>query len=331
VAWAERYQETRRGPARSEPWSRTFKVGPEGSLVLNNLSGNVIVNGGAGDEIRIEAVKRVNRRDTDEAKQQLSAVTIEATENAGRVVVETVFPRGRHDLHVSVDFTVVVPWTAAVAVRTVAGDIQVSKVKGEVQVESVSGDLLAIGIPKLARAKSVSGDVEINDAAGADVLAIGTVSGDLSARKVKARSIELQTVSGDLALIDSACEQAQVRSVSGNVEFGGTLAKGGRYDFTSHSGDVLVSLAGTTGFQLTANTFSGSVRSEVPLQGTQGTDVTPVGSGHPGQLPGRRELKGTFGDGSAYLVIKSFSGSVTVTSKDGGPKAGDNQARKPQQ
>ena len=145
-----------------------------------------------------------------------------------------------------------------------------------------------------------------------NTLTLGTISGDLEARRVKARAVELQTVSGDLALIDSVCERAQVRSVSGNVEFGGALVKGGRYEFNSHSGDVLVALTGKTGFEIAANTFSGTLRSDLPLT-SRHEEAQPAGGRHPwGE---KRELRGTFGDGSAMLLVKTFSGSVVVSTK----------------
>ena len=53
--------------------------------------------------------------------------------------------------------------------------------------------------------------------------------------------------------------------MSGNIEFDAPLAKGGRYEFTSHSGNVRIVLSGNTGFELDADTFSGSVRSDVPV------------------------------------------------------------------
>jgi DUF4097 and DUF4098 domain-containing protein YvlB len=186
----------------------------------------------------------------------------------------------------------------------------VSKVKGEVRLESVSGGLTADDTPQLSRAKTVSGDLSITGALAADSLTLGTVSGDLVASRVKTRSIDLQTVSGDLRLDDVSCERAQVRTVSGDVTFSGPLAKSGRYEFVSHSGDVHVSVGATGGFELTANTFSGDVRSELKLTGMGGRGEDE--SGIPG-LPKNREVRGTYGDGSAVLIVKTFSGSVVVS------------------
>ncbi|HXQ77907.1 MAG TPA: DUF4097 family beta strand repeat-containing protein, partial [Gemmatimonadaceae bacterium] len=86
------------------------------------------------------------------------------------------------------------------------------------------------------------------------------------------------------------------------VEFGGTLAKGGRYELNSHSGDVRVVLSGATGFELEANSFSGSIRSDLPLK-------------MQGDVGRHRSVQGVFGDGSAVLSVTTFSGSVVISRK----------------
>ena len=73
----------------------------------------------------------------------------------------------------------------------------------------------------------------------------------------------MQTISGDLSLTDTACERVLAKSVSGDVQFGGPLAKAGRYEFSTHSGDVRLSLQGSVGFEITANSFSGELRSDL--------------------------------------------------------------------
>lgn len=301
-AWLERYQDGRVGPEQTETWTRTFKVGPDGSLDINNLAGDVVVTGGPGEEIRVDATKRVRARDAAAAKQLLSDLTIDAVENSGRVEIRTLYPRG-HDISAEVSYTVQVPTTVAVSVHTVSGDIRAGKLKGEARLESVSGDILGNGLAQVARLKSVSGDIEVNDAAAVETFAAGTVSGSLLTRRIKARSMDVQTVSGDVRLEDVACERAQVRSVSGDVEYEGPLARSGRYEFTSHSGDLRVAIAGSTGFELSASTFSGDIRSELP-------GFKPVAN--ESDRPGTREIRATIGDGSALLLVKTFSGDLVI-------------------
>jgi DUF4097 and DUF4098 domain-containing protein YvlB len=313
----ERYQEARSGPESSERWSRTFKIGASGSLELSNISGDVIVTGGPGDEIRVDAVKRARARGADDAKSQLDAVTIEVLERGGRVEINTAYPH-KKNIHVDVDYTVQVPASAGVSVRSVSGGIKVTGVNGETRLETVSGNVTTSASGQLSRVKSVSGDVSVAEGAARDVLSLGTVSGNLMVRRLKARTLEVQTISGDLSLADTVCERVQAKSLSGDVHFGGPLAQGGRYEFNTHSGDVRLSLAGATGFDLSANSFSGDLRSELPLAGRG--DAVPAHSERAPDGPHHQELRGTFGDGSAVVVIKTFSGDLLVTGAGGAAK-----------
>jgi DUF4097 and DUF4098 domain-containing protein YvlB len=312
VAWFARYQDARSGPESSETVTRTFKVGQNGSLDIFNLAGPIVVTGAAGDEITVTAVKHV-RGHSGDAKAQLDAIMIDATETGGRVEVRTIARRTKN-LSTWVDYTVSVPYGTSVSARSLAGDVKVSKVKGEVQIESASGTVEAMWTPKLVKVKTLSGDINIVDASGSDGLSASTVSGRLVAKGLKARSLELNTISGDLILVNTACDRAQVRTVSGTMEFLGPLAKGGRYEFTSHAGDVRLKLAGMPGFELTAKTFSGDVHSDLPLVLNPPEQALPPGS------PERRDLRGTFGDGSALVIVKTFSGSVSVAKADAQPK-----------
>jgi DUF4097 and DUF4098 domain-containing protein YvlB len=106
-----------------------------------------------------------------------------------------------------------------------------------------------------------------------------------------------------VTLQDVECDRIDAQSVSGDVQLAGALMRGGRYDLGSHSGQVKLSLSGDVGFQLEASSFSGSVRTDLPLT-LQGT----------GSARGRqRNLRGTFGDGSAVLDLTTFSGSIVIS------------------
>jgi DUF4097 and DUF4098 domain-containing protein YvlB len=117
------------------------------------------------------------------------------------------------------------------------------------------------------------------------------------------------TVSGDVTLADVTSSRADARSVSGRIDYSGPLARGGRYDLTSHSGSVRTAIGSGSGFELDAGTFSGSIRSEMPLLTTGIV-----------RAPGARNsvTHATFGDGSAALVIRTFSGNIVISKPSGG-------------
>jgi DUF4097 and DUF4098 domain-containing protein YvlB len=314
--WFERYAEARQGPEQTDRSTQVFNVGENGALDLSNISGDVQVTGGGGREIRVEFTKRLRHRDADEAKRLLSELRVELTHTGSRLEVRTVYPRrrgsGERNISASVDYVVRVPDAATVAVRTISGDVVVGQVRGEVRAETVSGDVSVTATPNLALAKTVSGDVTARDIGGTATLTLGTVSGTVVATGLKVRSLECSTVSGDLQLSALQVERLLAKSVSGDIEFGAALARSGRYEFTSHSGDIRIILPDDgAGFELDASTFSGSVRSDVPvtLRGGSGTDRGGD------RRSSTRTIRGSYGDASAILSVNTFSGSVVIARK----------------
>lgn len=309
--WAARYQDARRGPEVTDRFSRTVRIGRTGALELSNIAGDVTVTGGNGEEVRIEAVKRARSRDQSNARTLLDELRIEVTELPNRVEVRTLHPRNRRNYSASVDYTITLPAGASANVRSVSGDVRVTNVKGELRAESISGDVVANGAGRLVLAKTVSGDVDVTDAAAEGQASVSTVSGHLLVRGLKARSLELGSVSGDIVLTDVTAERAAVKTVSGNLEYNGPLARNGRYEMSAHSGNVRLAVSDTTGFELEATTFSGDVRSDFPLTlhaGVQGT-----GDRRGGRL--NRSIRGSFGDASAIVNLKSFSGDIVITKR----------------
>lgn len=290
----------RRGPEKTERFSKTFRVGRNGSLDLGNISGDIVIKAGTGDDIVIEATKRAP--EGADADRNLNAVTISATERGGHVEVRPVYPERANNIRTSVDFSVTVPASAAVYVHSISGDTDVSGVKGVLRLNTVSGDVRVVDAGQIEDVKSVSGDVAITGGAGTEIRA-STLNGDLTVRNVRARAIEASTLSGEAKLTDVTFERAGVKTLSGDIDYVGPFARGGRYEFKAHSGNVHVTTASQTGFDIDANSFSGAIRCDLPFS-AKGANM----SGR----QARRELKGTVGDGSAQLMVTTFTGDVTI-------------------
>jgi DUF4097 and DUF4098 domain-containing protein YvlB len=296
-----------RGPEYTENFSRTVRVGRNGSLDLQNVAGDITVTGGGGDDVKIDAVKRVRHPNETEGKALLSEITIDVADRNGRVEVRTGYPR-RRNWAGGVDFTVSVPRDATVALRSVSGTLKVTNVNGELRAETVSGDIVTMTTRKLRSAKTVSGDVDVSEAE-AEELSVGSVSGDVTVNRLKGSGFDAQTVSGDLRLADVEIDHASLRSVSGDIDYAGRLGRNGRYQFQSHSGDIRVTPADARGFALEASTFSGDVRSDyaLTLQSTPGNALAPGGR--------NRSVRGSFGDAGATLSLQSFSGDIVIVKR----------------
>jgi DUF4097 and DUF4098 domain-containing protein YvlB len=215
---ARAYQGRNAGPEQTERFSRKVKIGRDGRVSLSNIAGDIVVATGGSDELSIEAVKR-----TRGSQSELQRVSIIVEERGGRVDIRTEHPRyssdrdGRNGDHVSVDYTLTVPASVAVDVKSVSGNIKVTASRGAVRAESVSGDITATDTPKLELAKSVSGNVTLAGVSTDGDLAAGSISGTVTARAVKVHGLSLSSVSGNLKVTD-ARTTLSTASVRENLE-----------------------------------------------------------------------------------------------------------------
>ena len=311
------YQGRNNGPEQTERFSRKVKIGRDGRFTLGNIAGDITVTTGSGDEVSIDAVKR-----TRGDKSELDRVHIIVDERGGRVDVQTDHgqmerrERGSRTDHASVDYTIVVPASVSVDLHSISGTIKVTGVHGSLRAEAISGNVTITDAPKLETAKTVSGDVMLTGITTDGDLTASSVSGNVRAKGLKARGVDLVIISGDISVSDVTCDRLAVKSVSGTVEYAGGIAKGGRYEINAHSGNVRLMLANPAGFELNANSFSGSIRSELPL--TIGGDSARRDDRSRGGRtagPNSHSMRATFGDGSATLVVHTFSGDIVIAKR----------------
>ncbi|HEX5476046.1 MAG TPA: DUF4097 family beta strand repeat-containing protein [Vicinamibacterales bacterium] len=309
---AEAYQ--RRDADRSEQTERSTKtlhIGETGELDISNIAGDITVTRGGGDVATVEVIKTARADSGEGARAMLQLVEVAIADRPGRGEVRTIYPRGedrgRHrNLNVSVAFNVTAPAGAELTLHSISGDLSVTNIQGELSAQTVSGNVRLASVGRVTTAKSVSGTVAISDATMDGSLEATSISGDVVLKKLSARRLDVSSISGDVRMTDVQCDRLQAQSISGLIEYDGSLARGGRYDLKSHSGEVRLELSGNTGFELDASSFSGEVRSDFPIT-THGT------SGEGSRR--RRTLSGTYGDGSAVLTLGSFSGGIVIARK----------------
>ncbi|MEN6561537.1 MAG: DUF4097 family beta strand repeat-containing protein [Acidobacteriota bacterium] len=287
-----------------EKFEKTVPLVKTGRLYLSNISGNIEVMTWKEAQVKIEALKTSKAGSLDKAKENAALVTIEVTGEAEAVRVETQYPKrqggfwGGDSPNVSVDYKVWVPEQAGVELRSISGDVEVAPLGGPAKIKSVSGDV-RLGGAAGADVDLVSGNLILKDVAG-DAY-INAVSGDIDASAIKG-SVEARTVSGDIKLLDvSGAQTVKAGSTSGDIIYTGAIKEGGRYEFNAHSGDVRMTIPAASSFDLEANTFSGDIESEF--------EISVSGKISP------REIRGTVGKGGATLMLKTFSGNIDLRKK----------------
>jgi|SRR5688572_3536636 len=306
----ERSQSQRFRHTLNDRETRRFNIGASGQLDLEALSGDVTVRRGSGRELVVEIVRDSRGTSDATAKAGLDAIRAVSEERGGRVTIKTVYPnqRGRSEYSVSVNYIVSAPAGTRISARSMSGDVFVEGIDGELSASTMSGDVKVTDSARLTSASTASGDILLTNVASEGLLDASTLSGGITATGVKARRISLGTISGGVTARGIESENVKLTSMSDDVTFEGALTPRGRYEFSTHSGDVHLILDGRTGFSFEGSAFSGSVRSDLALKG--GHRIAPGD-----RRTSIRSLSGTFGDGSAVINATSFSGSVIVTKK----------------
>ena len=140
------------------------------------------------------------------------------------------------------------------------------------------------------------------------------LSGDVVVKDGKPRMIEIESSAATCSLEQVESERVQVKSVSGDIIFKGKLAKTGRYDLSTHSGDVQV----ITGRRRRASNSkpARSAATSPPISRCKlgGTRQPPS---RPRERGARRnsDIRGIANDGGAVLSLHSFSGDILISKR----------------
>jgi len=301
-----------------EKIEKTMAVAKDGKVYLSNISGDIRVETWDKAEVKIDAFKVSKASSMDKAKENAAKVNIEIKEEDGVLRIETKYPKmSTKNLNVSVDYNLLIPSMAAADVHSVSGDIWVANVGGTAKAETVSGEVTCEDIAGIFLGKSVSGDVKIKgakkgvechsvsgDVEASDVVGdvdLHSVSGEVTASRVEG-SVEAETVSGDMKLTDvSEARVVKAKALSGEVIYVGTINPDGRYSFKSHSGDIRMTIPGSSAFDLEAKTFSGDIDSEF--------EITISGK------MSKKKISGSVNGGGADVELSTFSGDVVLRKK----------------
>jgi hypothetical protein len=265
----------------------TLAIARDGTVELSNVSGRITVTSSDRGEVRIRARLQDSGTLVLDATGTRVSLGVRSTSNRlGEATYDVVVPNGARLVvsGVSSDISARGPF-GPVDIKSVSGDVEVSNT-GRLSAHSVSGDVIVRNVSGNFSARSVSGDVRVTQ-----------VSGDVIA----------ESVSGDIVLDDVRSESVRGETVSGDVRYQGAVSGRGRYEFKSHSGNLRLVIPANSGATVSAETFSGSLRSDFQLTVS------------PGEVrgAGRRRMEFTIGQGEARISLSSFSGNIVINRAGG--------------
>jgi len=287
------------GEKYQEKFDKTEALAKDGKVIINNISGGVVVKSWDKAEVQIAARKVCDVGSAARAKENFAKVTIEVTKSGNIVQIDTKYPERARNINVSVHYELTIPDKASLKVKNVSGSVEAAVIGGAFEGNVTSGSVTLSQMGGTVDCRNVSGRIELTDGAGE--IDLKTVSGNIRAVRVKG-SVDAETTSGRVELSDiSEAKNVRVKVLSGGISYDGTMAPGARFNFETLSGGVRVTLPADAGFELDAEAFSGRVNSEFPVT-MQGT-ISP------------KELRGIVNNGGANLRVKSFSGSIEIRKK----------------
>lgn len=256
-----------------------------GAVTVSCPGGEVIVTSSDRNEIRVRA--------------RTKNAAIRFTSSRSRASLEPAAGRGCSDGR----FEVVVPTGSRVSANTWSGSISIRGVGGDIDAHAHSGDIDVRDAGGRIEAESLSGDLSVTSVSG-DV-SLQTVSGDISLTGARG-AVEVESVSGDADLREVSATEVRAHTTSGDVTFTGRIVGAGRYEFSTHSGEVRLHLPADVGAQLSVSTFSGGIESDFPI-------TLRAGEHGIGAAQARR-LNFALGQGTARITAETFSGDITLTS-----------------
>ena len=281
---------------------KTFTVQPGGTLRIETSGGGIKVEPGAGNTVAIHVKQRIEASTDAEADALLKSLTL-TFEQQGNDVTAIAKYEGERTFSwfhwgswppVQVEFTVTVPATYNVNLRTSGGGITVGDLIGRVEVWTSGGGLHFGKITGTVEGHTSGGGIRL-DACTGDVN-LHTSGGGINLGPVSGNA-EVHTSGGPISIQGIAGTVKGHTSGGGiDVAFSGPLK--GNCDLSTSGGGITVKVDPKSDFDIDAHTSGGGVHTKL--------SVTVQGEVGNGKLVGRVNA------GGHLLKLRSSGGSIDI-------------------
>ena len=261
---------------------KSFTVQPGGTLRVGTAGGNISVEPGAGDAVKVVVREKIRADSDAEADTLLKDLPLPIEQQGNAVIATAKYERKMggwfHSWPVQVDFIVTVPGRYSTDLKTSGGNITVGDLAGQMEARTSGGNV------KLG---NIDGTVDA-----------GTSGGNVRAEKIVGRA-DLDTSGGDI-VVKLVENTLSAHTSGGDVEAGIGGALKGDCSLGTSGGDVKVAVDKAAAFQLDAATSGGSDRAD-------GLTITLDGGG-----AGRSHLSGKVNGGGPLLKLRTSGGSIHI-------------------
>lgn len=255
----------------------TVAVRAGSRLNLDNFDGAVSVTTWNRSAVRVQATHDEDNRVDVDVRQ--SRVDIRGRSRGGPP---------------EITYRLTVPVDMALEISTHSGDISVEGTRAPVELSTVEGRVTVNGGTDRIQISSVEGDVTVTGANGR--ANISAVDGSVTVRNSRG-DLQISAVDGEILLDGVEAGNIDATTVSGAIDFTGSFTGSGRYRFSSHDGNVTITVPAIDA-SVSVSTYEGEFDSDFPVTVNRSMS--------------RRRLDFTLGQGTARVELESFDGNVRI-------------------
>lgn len=263
------------GPA--EAADTVIAVQPGTRLDVSNQRGEVVIRAWDRDAVRVRA--DLSSRQRLDLNRNGTVLLVRPVRTGG----------GPADADLDID----IPRWMDVALDGTRLDVTITGAGGEISVETVDGEIEVDGGVGLVTLRSVQGEVKLRNARGR--IEVNSVNEDIELSDIEGE-IQAESTNGSVEIRNARAGAVRALSMNGDIDYDGTLEDRGRYVFTTHNGDVRITVPTGTNATVSVATYQGEFESEFPVRLTGTTRD--------------RQFTFTLGSGTARIELESFNGEI---------------------
>lgn len=290
---------TSRNEERAVRFDTTVAVEKGTILDVTAATGSIIVRGWDRNEIEVRA-------ESESGEFQFSRSARSVRFEARRIT------RARDEVSIQIR----VPLNTRTVIANSSGEVQVLDVRGEVDANLLNGEVIIRGASGRTAISTVNAEVTVTDVDGP--LKVQSMTGEIALREIRG-DIEVISSSGEVSMSGIQANHVQTEMVQGDIFFDGALNPYGKYDFSTHSGDVHLFFPQNAAGSLNLQSFTGSLHSSVPMLMQSDSTSPRAVPAHVRQFTNRaialnqpRKLQ-FGGGGSTVISVTTFNGDVHIS------------------
>lgn len=305
--------------ATEERVDRRFTVPTSSRLVVDVDFGAIEIVTNATSEVKVDVLRKVSAASEKKEKEFLAERPLTLDLEGGTVSVRVRKPGkisaswGWNRIKTEGFYRITVPADCQVTLKTAGGHIHVTGVQTEVHAATSGGSLRFTAIRGAIHGKTAGGSIAVSDCVGETE--VDTSGGTISVRGGSG-ALQADTAGGAIRVVQYA-GPVQVETSGGSItleNIGGKISGNtsggsisavllgpplpGEVDLATSGGSVNVTVPASLAFSLDAETSSGGVRSEVPVEFSG--------------KPKRDRLVGPVNGGGPTVRLRTSGGSISV-------------------